>query len=79
MALKGAGVGLALSIGLGYAGRYLNQPMLAEVGQRAGSIAASYVGGTTGQTAYQIADAAFDRFVRVDGNNISGTQGFQGV
>jgi len=74
----GGAAGLALSIGLTMAGRYTNQPMLGEVGQRAGAVAATWVGGLPGQIAYQVGDAVFDRFVNVDGGSISG-QGFVGV
>jgi len=71
----GAGVGLAVSIPLTLAARYFNQPMLAEVGQRAGSVASAHFGGSLGNLGYQMGDAIFDRFVSSGGSIVSGTQG----
>ena len=65
--------GLAVAIPLTLLGRHLQQPLLIEAGQRGGSILASATGGPVGVTGYQIADAAFDRFVRVNGQGISGS------
>lgn len=74
-AAKGVGLGLAVAIPLTIAGQRLGQPLLAEAGQRLGSIASTYVGGTIGNASYQAADAIFDRFVSVPslGGRISGT------
>lgn len=63
----GAGAGLATSIGLTLAGRYLRQPMLSEAGQRIGAIAAGHFGDDYGQVAYQIGDAIADRYLRYNG------------
>jgi len=71
-AALGAGAGLAVSIPLTLAARFLNKPILMEVGQRVGSIASTAVGGTPGNSAYQAADAVFDRFVMYRGQGISG-------
>ena len=73
-AVKGL-AGMAVSIPLTMYGQKTGNPMLIEAGQRGGAIAASALGGTTGQVAYQVADTIFDRFVQVNGNPISGTQG----
>ena len=72
---KGAGLGLGVSIGLGILANRTGNPQLKEAGQRGGAIAASYIGGTAGQVAYQIADAVADRFVSVPafGGRLSGT------
>ena len=71
----GTVAGLAVAIPLTLLGRKYNQPLLVEAGQRGGSIIASATGGPVGVTGYQIADAAFDRFVRVGGQGISGSSG----
>lgn len=71
----GAAAGLLVSVPLTLAGRYFNQPMLAEVGQRTGSITSAHFGGALGNAGYQAADALFDRFVSQGGGIISGTQG----
>jgi len=69
----GGAAGIAISGVLTYAAKRTNQPVLQEVGQRVGSIASTYLGGTAGNTAFQVADAAMDRFVNVPGvGNISG-------
>lgn len=73
-ALKGL-AGLAFSIPLTMYGQKTQNPMLVEAGQRGGAVIASWMGGTTGQLSYQAADAAFDRFVVMNGNSISGSQG----
>lgn len=78
-AAKGVGLGLAVAIPLGLAAKYFNMPDLMEVGQRGGAVAASAVGGTAGQLGFQAADAIFDRFLRVNGMGVSGSQGFAGV
>jgi len=67
-------LGLAVSVPLTLGAKYFNQPSLQEVGQRAGSIISS-TQGPVGNAGYQIGDAIFDRFVRVDGGGISGTPG----
>jgi len=74
-AALGTGAGLAVSIPLTLAARYFNKPVLQEVGQRAGAIAATVVGGPAGETGYQAGDAIFDRFVQYEGQGISGTPG----
>ena len=73
-ALKGL-AGLAVSVPLTMYGQKTGNAMLIEAGQRGGAVVASALGGTTGQVAYQAADAAFDRFVTVGGAGISGSQG----
>jgi len=73
-AIKGL-AGMAVSIPLTIYGQRTNNPMLIEAGQRGGAIVASAIGGTTGQIAYQAADAIFDRFVQVNGQGISGGSG----
>lgn len=73
-AMKGL-AGLVVSIPLTMYGQRTNNPMLIEAGQRGGAIVASAIGGTTGQVAYQAADAIFDRFVTVNGSGISGSNG----
>ncbi len=65
--------GLVLSVPLTLAARQFNAPELMEVGQRAGAVVASAVGGTAGQVGYQVADAIFDRFVVFNGRGVSGT------
>lgn len=74
--LKGALIGTGTSILLTQLGRYTNQPWMREAGQRVGSIAATYFGGTPGNVGYQAMDAAFDRFVNIPqlGGPVSGTQ-----
>lgn len=64
--------GLALSIPLTLAAKYLGRPELVEVANRGGAVTASYFGGPIGVVGYQVADAAMDRFVNVNGANISG-------
>lgn len=71
----GTVAGLAVSIPLTLAARYVNQPALMELGQRGGAIAATALGGTPGEAGYQIADAVFDRFVAVGGQGVSGNSG----
>jgi len=71
----GAAAGLAVSIPLTLAAKHFNQPILMEVGQRFGAIAAAAGGGTIGVTGYQAVDAIFDRFVMYQGQGVSGTQG----
>ena len=68
--------GLAASIGLTVAGRYLNQPVMAEVGQRAGAVIAGHLGGDIGQITYQVGDAVADRYLRNNGMVLSGTVGY---
>lgn len=68
-------LGLAVSVPLTIYGQKTGNAMLIEAGQRGGAIVASALGGTTGQVAYQIADAVFDRFVVSGGNIVSGSQG----
>ena len=74
-AAYGAAAGLGTSIGLTLLGNYMGQPMLREVGQRAGAIAAGHFGSDYGQIAYQVGDAIADRYLRYQGNAISGTMG----
>ena len=69
----GTVAGLAIAVPLTLAAKYLGKPILVEAGQRGGAIAASAVGGPVGETGFQVVDAIFDRFVRVDGQGISGT------
>ena len=71
----GAAAGLLVSIPLTLLGRHYNQPLAIEAGQRVGSIVSTAAGGTPGNAAYQGADALFDRFVRVNGQGITGSQG----
>ena len=59
--IRGAGYGLAASIGGYVIGRALGRPIAAELGQRGGAIIASKYGGWQGQVAFQVADALFDR------------------
>jgi len=70
--VMGTAAGLAVSVGLTMAGRQMNQPMLTEVGQRAGAVVATWLGGMPGQIGYQIGDGLFDRFVGVGGSSITG-------
>ena len=74
-ALIGTAAGLAVSIGLTMLGKRMGQPMLAELGQRGGAIAATHFGKTPGQIGYQIGDAMFDRYLMMNGDNITGTRG----
>jgi len=69
----GTVAGLAVSVPLTLAAKRFNAPQLMEVGQRAGAVAASGLGGTAGQVGYQVADALFDRFVVFNGGGVSGT------
>lgn len=64
--------GLVIAIPLSLAAKYTNTPALVELADRAGSVAAAAVGGPAGVIGYQIADAAFDRFVVYNGGGISG-------
>jgi len=75
--ILGLAAGLVISIPLTLGARYLGRPELMEVGQRAGAVAATAVGGTPGQVGYQVADAIFDRFVFAGpgGGGVSGTPG----
>ena len=59
--IKGAGFGLATSIGGYMLGRAMGRPILSELGQRGGAVIASKFGGWEGQLAYQVADALLDR------------------
>ena len=68
--------GLAASIGLTMAGRYLNQPVMAEVGQRTGAVVAGHLGNDIGQVTYQVGDAIADRYLRNNGMVLSGTMGY---
>lgn len=70
----GTAAGLAVAIPVTLAARFFNRPELVEVGQRAGAVVAAAGGGTVGELGFQIADAAFDRFVVVNGRGVSGTQ-----
>ena len=75
--LKAAGIGVGLSVGSGFvAGRAGAQaPLVRELGQRGGAIAASKFGGTAGQMAFQVADALLDRYLaRGTGINIGGSR-----
>jgi len=74
-AAYGTGAGLAVAIPLTLAAKYTKIPQLKEVAQRGGAIIASAAGGTTGEAAFQAADAIFDRFVSVEGSIVSGTPG----
>ena len=74
-AALGTAAGMAVAIPISLAAKYLNRPDLIEVADRAGSIAASALGGTPGVVGYQVADAVFDRFVVYGGSGISGSQG----
>lgn len=74
-AAYGALAGLALAVPLSLGAKYLGQPTLLEAADRGGSIAASAAGGPVGVTAYQVADALFDRFVVFGNTNISGGRG----
>jgi len=67
--------GMAVSIPLTLAGRHFQRPELIEAGQRVGAIVAAKVGHTAGEVGFQIADAAFDRFVVYQGGGVSGSQG----
>lgn len=64
---KKAGMGLIAglipAVGLGLLARHLNQPVLFEAGERIGAIAASHFGGTYGQVAFQVVDAAVERVI----------------
>jgi len=71
----GTAAGLIVAIPLTLAAKYFQKPVLKEVAQRGGAIAASAAGGTIGETGFQAADAIFDRFVVVGGEGISGTAG----
>ncbi len=71
----GTAAGLAVSIPLTLLARHIQQPVLMEIGQRGGAIAATVAGGPAGETGYQVADALFDRFVAYQGQGISGTRG----
>ena len=71
----GAVAGLAISIPLTLGAKYLNQPMLMEVGQRVGSVASAAFGGAPGNAGYLVADALFDRFVVFNGQGVSGQSG----
>ena len=71
-AAYGALAGLAIAVPLSLGAKYLGKPALLEAADRGGSIAAAAAGGPVGVTAYQVADALFDRFVIFEGNNISG-------
>jgi len=68
----GTVLGLAVAIPLTLAAKYTNTPQLVEIADRAGSVAASVGGGPVGVIGYQVADAAFDRFVNVNGAGVSG-------
>jgi len=73
-AALGTVAGLAVAIPLSLAAKYTNTPALVEIADRAGSVAASALGGPVGVIGYQIADAAFDRFVVYNGQAVSGGQ-----
>ena len=73
-AAMGGAAGLAVSIPLTLAAKFLNKPVLREVGQRGGAIVSSAAGGTPGEVLYQAIDAVADRIVSVPGyGNITGT------
>ena len=73
-AAYGALAGLALAVPLSLGAKYLGQPALLEAADRGGSIAASAAGGPVGVTAYQVADALFDRFVIFQNTSLSGSR-----
>lgn len=75
----GVGLGLLFSIPLTLAGQAIGRSELVEAGQRIGSVASAAAGGTVGNAAYQIADAVFDRFVAVNGQQVSGGRGGFGI
>jgi len=72
--LYGTAAGLAVSIPLTLAAKYLSRPELMEVGQRAGAVVASKAGGPVGEIGYQVTDAIFDRVVFYQGSTVSGTR-----
>ena len=68
----GAAAGLIVSVPLTLAARYFGQPTLMEAGQRIGGIVAA-TQGPVGEAGYQAVDAAFDRFIALNGRGITGT------
>ena len=70
----GALAGLALAVPLSLGAKFMGQPALLEAADRGGSIAAAAVGGPVGVTAYQVADALFDRFVIFENTSLSGSR-----
>jgi len=76
-ALLGVAAGLAISVPLTWYGRKTGNPVLIEAGQRVGSVASTYMGGTIGNASYQAADAIFDR-VLVSGGGVPSFSGSQG-
>ena len=66
--------GLAVSIPLSMWAKKRQDPNILEIAQRGGAVASAHFGGTMGALGYQIADAAFDRFVVYEGSSISGTR-----
>ena len=79
---KGAGFGLAVSVGANFVGRELvrrGQTMglyAPEVGQRVGSVVSAKFGGWQGNALFQLADAVIDRYITPRNRAFSsGTQG----
>ena len=75
----GAAAGLAVSIPLTLLARRQQSSELLELAQRGGAVAASALGGTAGQVAYQAADYGFDKYVQYQGTGITGTGIVTGV
>lgn len=61
MGLKGLAAGLAVAVPASFIAQRTGQPAVFEAGERLGAIAASAVGGTWGQVAFQAADALVER------------------
>lgn len=59
--IKGLAAGLAIAVPASFLAQRLNAPIIFEAGERGGAIAASALGGTWGQVAFQAADAAIER------------------
>jgi len=77
-ALKGIVGGLVVSVPLSFLasrGAAAGVP-LAEIGERGGAIAASYLGGTEGQVGFQILDGVLQRVIT---SNVGGQTGIGAV
>jgi len=77
-AAKGILAGLAVSVPLSFLASRGTAPTfpLAEVGERGGAIAASYVGGTGGQFGFQVLDAVLQRVIS---GNVGGQTGIGAI